>query len=344
MKNNSGDKNRSFNPFLTVVLIITIIALAWLSIRLINIMPGAFSSLASLAETVRQEPVNDGGEDLDSNDTDLSYIRVNSDTNMIDVGEDILITWDNLGRDGKYVFSYRCAEGLSLESYNTAEDRITLLDCAVEYETDESDELIIQAQSEKNRLTTVDYTINFIPENSTIASATGNDSFVVINDNIGDDTNTNEEEVEEEPVEEAGEETVPEPEVSYEPEYSYIIPVSDSNGRTDLAVRFLQTGRIVGDRFIPGAIERDENGAIQFEVKNYGTKTSGDWSYRLNLPIGGDFEAEDQEPLKPNERAVITIGFTADDDSRHEFIVRIDESSDQNSLNDAFRQTVRFEN
>ena len=87
---------------------------------------------------------------------------------------------------------------------------------------------------------------------------------------------------------------------------------------------------------------QDEKGAIQFEVKNYGSKTSDTWEFEVSLPNGGTYSSDEQEPLKPNERAVLTIGFPTTDDSQHTFVVTIDESTDRNSLNDRFTQTVTF--
>jgi hypothetical protein len=62
----------------------------------------------------------------------------------------------------------------------------------------------------------------------------------------------------------------------------------------------------------------------------------------MTLPNGGDFESKEQEPLKPNERAIITIGFPTNDKDNFAFEVTIKENTDRNSRNDQFTQRVNF--
>jgi hypothetical protein len=125
-------------------------------------------------------------------------------------------------------------------------------------------------------------------------------------------------------------------------EFAYAIPVSDPNGVTDLGTSYVGVGEVINQTFIAGPVSADNDGAIQFIVKNFGTKTSRDWSFSVTLPSGGTYESPTQEPLKPNERAVLTIGFPAGGDDSHTFAVSVDESSDRNSRNDSFSQSVAF--
>ncbi len=128
----------------------------------------------------------------------------------------------------------------------------------------------------------------------------------------------------------------------YEQEFVYTIPVSDPNGRTDISTKFISLGTIIGNTFFKGEVKQNSTGAIQFEVKNLGTKTSSDWIFKVKMPNETTFTSTKQSPLKPNERALITIGFNSDSDSTHTFVVTIDESTDTYSLNDRFSQTVTF--
>ncbi len=91
-----------------------------------------------------------------------------------------------------------------------------------------------------------------------------------------------------------------------------------------------------------GKIKTEEAGAIQFEVKNYGTKTSEKWTFDVKLPDGSTYTSKKQAPLKPNERAVLTIGFLSDDDTSHTFVVTLDEDTDRNARNDRFSKVVSF--
>jgi hypothetical protein len=129
----------------------------------------------------------------------------------------------------------------------------------------------------------------------------------------------------------------------YQQEYTYAIPTSNPNGRTDLGITYLGTGNIVDRQFLPGLVERGETGAIQFEIRNYGTKTSGNWEYTVILPNGDTYRSSEQAPLKPNERALLSMSFPAATANSHTFIATVSERTDRNQLNNTFSQTVRFQ-
>jgi hypothetical protein len=128
----------------------------------------------------------------------------------------------------------------------------------------------------------------------------------------------------------------------YTQEYVYEIPTSNPNGNADLGARYLFIGEIENNQFVPGAIAENAAGAVQFEVKNFGTKTSRNWSFTVSLPGGGTYESSSQSPLKPNERAVLTVGFSGADVRSHTFQVEVDLASDSNQGNNDFAQRVTF--
>lgn len=326
---------------LLVVTILIIAGLAWTSVHLIKLVPDAFSSLASLAESLNR---------TSSNQTFGSF-GVTSDKTLVNAGESVTLSWETASRPGSYTFSYQCADGVAVDLIR--DDGTQSISCDTNYNIGTVENLTIAIDSEKERYTDVTYTIAFLATNDISPRASGNASITVVNNAVSElatETTEEPEMPEEEPVEEPQEETPSEtpatpavsPTPTYEQQYTYAIPTSDPHGRTDLGVRFLNTGMIVGNTFFPQALLRGEAGAIQFEVKNFGTKTSGRWSFSVTLPTGDTYTADSQAPLKPNERAVLSIGFGEHAKSSYTFEVVVDETSDRNRLNDSFHQPVTF--
>ncbi|MCB9815051.1 hypothetical protein H6785_00495 [Candidatus Nomurabacteria bacterium] len=335
MKNESNNKSGLVLKFLAVLGFIgIIIIISWFSVMLVNVMPTAFSSLASLAEGLNQQSFT--GTD----DKEVKSFVVSSDTTLINSGESIDLSWDNNSVQGSYVFSYTCTDGVSLDIQD-ANNGLRNVACGANYNIGNTNSVTVTVESEKSRFENINYTISFLATNDTTPRSSGSASFTVINSSISefaaedggeDSEDNNETEVVTDPevaVEEPEVETpvTTPPAPTYEQEFIYSIPVSDPNGKTDLSTRYLSSGNIIGNTFFVGAIYQENSGAIQFEVKNYGTKTSSDWTYTMSLPGGGEYTSTKQSPLKPNERAVITLGFPTNDDSKHTFVVSIDEST-----------------
>ena len=321
-----------------------ILAISWLSVQFVQLIPSAFSSLASLAGNLQQQAY------VDKEEEPIQPIILTSDVSSVAAGQTVELTWEDVERPGSYTFSYECTDGVAVDLINIV--GIQSIACDTNYNIGDRNALSFTVDSEKEAETSVVYTLAFLGTNDLVPTYMVADT-VLIKDEVvvaNDDTDTSE------VVDDTETEVNPEPTtpVTVAPQtqtpvtpvttqqFVYQIPVSDPNGRTDLGVRFIQTGTISGNRFIAGLIERNDSGAIQIAVKNYGTKTSDEWSYSVTLPSGGTYEADDQKPLKPNEEAIISIGFTTDNSSSHTFRADIDESTDRNRLNDQFEQTVFF--
>lgn len=319
-----------------------LIAIAWLSVQFVQFIPSAFSSLASLAGSLQESKT-------DIEETKNGQIVITSDITTVSAGEIVEITWQNLDRAGSYIFSYDCTDGVAVDILNV--DGIQSIACDTNYNVGNRNNLSMVIDLEKGPETILNYTLSFLGTNDITSNSSVVDSLVIKNDEIEiiDDVAK---------VQDPNEDIKPEPDnsekvVETKPiikpvvpvatqQYVYTTPVSDPNGRTDLAVRFIQTGTIVGKTFFSGPIARNNSGAIQFEIKNHGTKTSHEWSYTVTLPDGSDYEAKNQVPLKPNEKAVITVGFPTDNSSSYTFKVTVDEPTDKTYLNDRFEQRVFF--
>lgn len=347
MQNDTSEKKDSILKILAITGFIGIIVfIAWASIQLVSVAPSAFSSLASLAEGVNSY------SKTTVEDREVDTLTVTSNTLLANSGDTVTVNWGTARANGSYVFSYECAEGVAIDLVNVT--GLQSIQCETNYNLGNTDTVSLVIDSEKNRYSDVAYSISYLGTNDTRPRAVGSAALTVMNSDVSSSLATNQD---------TTEETIPEspttppttpstpttpttPSTPQEPvytqEYIYAIPTSDPNGQTDLAARYLFVGKIENNRFEPAAIRKDETGAIQFEVKNFGTKTSKKWSFTVSLPGGGEYESSDQAPLKPNERAVLTIGFSGADQNAHTFDVAVFESTDRNTANNDFSHRVTF--
>jgi hypothetical protein len=333
--------------FTAVVLLLVLAAVAWLAMTVVQYAPTAFSSLASLADRMQ-------------GNAQVMQFVVTSDTKTIDSGETTTLTWAQANAMGSYTFSYACAEGVAVTAVGIDGDRG--IACDTTYNLGSATELTITATSEKAAYEDINYTISFLRQNSAEVAATAQGSLLIVNETLlaaatpeptepgtpAEPTpvasSTPAEPMLETPARTTSttptRPTTPPP--TTEIEYLYAIPVSDPNGTVDLATRFLNTGRITNNRFAVGALIRGTDSALQFEVRNLGTKTSQTWTYQV---VGPDstYTSPVQTALKPSERAVITVGFPGTRDTSHNFIVTITTREDRNRTNDRFVQPVSFQ-
>lgn len=130
------------------------------------------------------------------------------------------------------------------------------------------------------------------------------------------------------------------------------VTVSDPNGDIDLELTILATGILDRSRNRE-FVERDEvdgndTVAVKFQVKNIGTKSSGEWWYRAELPTdsGFTYDSEEQLELKPGERMEFVLAFTDIEDDRGtaEVEIEIDPSRDlDESSRSNNRETVEID-
>lgn len=300
-KKESATKTLAIVGFVALILFIV-----WLAVQIVSVIPSAFSSLASIADSVYNPQSN-------------QEIVIQTNSSVVNAGESFTINWTQMRGNGTYSFSYDCTDGVAVD-IRQGSGAITSVDCDESFELNSGiPSLDMRITSEKQRFSDIRYTITYSNEaleNDIVAHAI----ITIVNASIpagtvaGEDT-TVEEDEEETVVDE--EESTPTPTTGVtagEPtvieEVIYKIPVSDPNGKIDLRVTHLGVGTIRNGIFVPTAeIDTDTKGAIQFEIKNIGTKTADNWSYVVNLPSDIEYDAGSQKALKPNEKAVITVGF-----------------------------------
>ncbi len=339
-----SNKTKRTKAFIVIAFFAIIAFIAWLSVQIVAYTPNAFSSLASLAQGISQykEAIMDS-----------ESLTITSGLSAVESGKSATITWKKDERPGIYTFSYSCNEGVTVEIVSP--EGIRAVSCDMRYDLGDTDNVTLAVNSNKTQSINLSYAISFMRD-SDIGPIRIGEQTVAVTPTVtlvegdkkdgavlGENDKKDEEFVKDEIV--TPETPKPTPVVITEPktEYVYEIPVSDPNGFTDLATKFVGSGSIVNNKFVAGSIEREDTGAIQFEVKNIGTKTSKTWSYTVTLPDGDTYSSGSQSALKPNERATITIGFGTPDKASYTFVivVKVDDKVDSNN---SFKKSVSFTN
>lgn len=342
-----SSKTKRTKAFIVIVFFAIVALIAWLSVQIVAYTPNAFSSLASLAQGISQYK-----EAVFDNET----LPITSGLSTIEAGKSATITWKKDDRPGTYTFSYSCTDGVTVEIVSP--EGMRAVSCDMRYSLGDTDSVSLVVSSKKTESVNLSYAISFMRDSDIGPIRIGEQTLAVTPAVVVAATDTKDGAVlgetdKKEPEfvkDEIVTPTTPKPTrpapvviPPREPELVYEIPVSNPNGFTDLATRYIGSGAIVGNKFVAGSIEREDDGAIQFEVKNIGTKTSGTWTYTISLPDGDTYTSPSQVALKPNERATITIGFATPNKASHTFsvVVKID---DKNSGNDSFKKTISFTN
>ena len=338
---------------LAIIGFITALALGvWLAVQAVRYAPEGFRTLASLAEVVYGK--------------DARFV-VTPEKNIVNTGESFRINWTTMRREGTYTFRYTCTDGITAEVRDMGGN---LTEAVCESDTalsPESGETEIVFTSNQKRFTDVPFTVTYTPSVNMEAEEEQTAMVTVVNVALADDRLANADDTEDtadtteepegevasaedtqEPANPAPTAPKPTPTIS-KPVVTTAIPVSNPNGYTDLAVRFIAIGSFNSDteRFTPRtSLDTDMHGALQFEVKNVGTKTSSNWTYHVSLP-GEDtdsYTSLSQLPLKPNERAVITIAFgdVTQDTGTDRIRVEVRGGSDTTSSNNSFSQSVKI--
>lgn len=338
--NQEAQKNSVIKVLAIIGFIGALLFAAWIAVQAVRFLPTAFSALASLAESMREEQ-------------DAPFTLVASDS-IIQTGDTLTLSWSALRADGDYTFSYQCTEGVFAQMYTPNGDVISI-DCDTEMTiADKQTNTRIIFESEKTRFTDVLYTVRFIPAN-TEDERVEDGVVTIINPNISSLAEAPADEDTVEPEEEAPTPTAPTPTTTGGTQTGgYItvpttvtkIPVSNPSGYTDLAVTFIGVGtyNTATKKFTKrSSLEEGERGALQFEVRNIGTKTSSTWYMSATLPTDPavTYASGAQTGLKPNEREVITLQFeNASDSDSDRVVISVTGGNDTLTANNTVTERV----
>ncbi len=324
-----------------------IVLLVFIAVKVVTFIPGAFSSLASIADSVY-------------NYERTPSITLTTPNSVVKSGESFTIGFSEQKRPGTYSFSFTCATGVVVETRKGSSD-IQSIDCGKAFPLEKDQTAIdIVVTTDTQRFTDLDYTIIFTPSDPRIGAITQDGRVTIVNASLPTTTNMDPKPEVVKPevvVEEAPATPTPAPVTpapvkpvagtpTYIEEVIYAIPTSNPNGTIDLRVTFIGVGTLDGKNFVLAKeLESNEGGAIRFSVKNIGTKTAEEWSFKANLPADIDYTSGDQKALKPNEEAIITLGFTsAGETGTESFGVTATAKGDINTKNNSFTWAVKVVN
>lgn len=329
------EKKESLTKVFAIVGFIAIILFAvWLAVQIVSLIPSAFSSLASLADSVYNY----------DKQQDLVVATPNS---VVNAGESVTVTWTKMRKEGVYSFTYKCTDGVAIDAKNAAGEVVSVA-CDTPFSLDGKTSVDLIVASEKFRFVDVSYTITFSQIGVKNSALSTTKTITIVNPSVPT-AGTAQTPATQTPATPtvAATTTVKTPShVAGTPttvkKYIYVVPTSNPNGKIDLQVTYLGVGTLNGKVFTPAtAIRTDQNGAIQFEIKNIGTKTSDVWDYTAALPASITYASGPQLALKPNERAVITLGFEGVTQvGAQKFGVQLNAKNDVNKTNDAFTWSV----
>lgn len=348
---NQESKSGAIKTLAIIGFIAAVIAGLWITVQVISFIPSAFTSLASLADSLYGQGKT------------LSF---STEKDVVNSGESLRITYKPVRSDGSYVFSYRCVDGVTAETRNS-DGTIVRFDCEQEVTvasgvlTNVDQIAEIMFTSEKGRFSDVPFTLAFIKVDTTKVLYEKNGIVTVVNATIPQTGLV----IRDTPTKTVGNPVVAKPATSpvvakpvtktpqpvlhkKVPVVVTTYPVSNPNGFTDLEITYLGVGDMRNGIFVPNTVlKTDSPSAFQFAVKNIGTKTSDDWTFSAQFP-GSDessFNSSVQSPLFPSERAVMTIRFTALDRTGTKSLnARAMTSSDVDNGNNSFAKSVQISN
>lgn len=326
-----------------------IVLFIWLIIQGVRMFPSAFSSLASIAETIHTyRPRGD--------------LEIHLEKNIVNSGEAFILTWNDMGK-GTYTFNYTCADEVRF-SVRTDAGVLQDVACTENLTLPEGvTGLFVSVESRSQRFSEVPFQITFDPERGdnkitkgtvTVVNATvpqiahGDTDMPKVEIPASEATSTPETPAVSTPQPAAPTPaTQPKPAVPTQPASTVVAlyPQSLPNGYVDLKISYLGVGRILNGVFVPeSSFDEDDRAAFRFEVKNIGSKTSGEWSYDLLLPGNVPYHSDEQAPLLPNERAIFTVGFDLleSNDRVVSLKASTETANDTNSKNDSFEWSVKI--
>ncbi len=318
MNETNTIKSLSIKVLAIIGFFATGVLIAWLFVFVIKIAPSAFSSLASIAESIQSyHPINE--------------ISIATENSVVNSSESFQVSWTDMKQAGEYHFTYICTPGVTL-SVRDGDGLLAPIKC-----TDiltlpaTAHGIFVTITSDEIRLTDVPLKVTFTnPEKNislssemkiTVVNATipVREEFpTVVTPVVTPEPEKTESALEPVVV------TTPEPQPTSTPRpkaptmtTTVVYPQSNPNGFTDLKVTTLGSGILKNGVFTYTAkYDRDLRNAIKFDIKNIGTKTSGSWTFKTLLPSGVVYESPVQIPLKPMEHVEFTLGFDLEDNSK----------------------------
>lgn len=331
-------KDRVMKTLAIVGFVAVIMLGVWLAVQIVSLMPKAFSSLASIADGVY-------------NYQDTVELEVTTQNSVVNSGSAFLVGWNKVPKEGSYTFSYACTDGVSVDVRDDTGNESVVSCGEMLHLGKDTASLEVTIASERRRFTDVAYTIGFVEEGHEEALATSHNMITVVNPSIPqsdviaqqeDENDTNPEDTEEDVTEDNNQTPVEDTDTE---DTAADVPLTPSEPEpyVDLAVTLVAVGELdANGNFIKRAsIDEDARGAFQFEVKNVGTKASGNWNFDATLTSGVVYTSPAQASLGTQDRILFTLGYDDVGGSGvKRFGVNINNAADVNAENDYFAWAV----
>jgi hypothetical protein len=315
--------------------------IAWASVAIVNYAPKAFSSLASIAQSINNYKGSVG------QDTTLT---ITSDVVKTTVGTPATVSWEKAKNEGTYSFSYQCIDGVALDVVDT--EGLRSITCDTAYNLGDIDKVTVVAESKKEKEIALNYTVSYTSDSGVEPARKVDGSLTIVNESVGagdvlasNDTTDWKDVVPTKPITNTVVEVVPKdatpaPAPANEPKPT--TPIVTTPGYSDLSARFLSTGIISGNTYTAKTITKSDEAAFQFAVTNLGTKASAPWSYTVTLPVGDTYTSPTQNPLIPGEEARIALGFPITESTTYKLVVVVATTGETNLQNNNFTQSLTF--
>ncbi len=256
-------------------------------------------------------------------------ITFNLKTHNVEMGIPFILTWtDKISQSGTYVFQYECREGVSAQTKNS-DGLVKEITCDTPFSFENEDNSItLNFFSTKDRFVDLPITITFISKDSTEVTQQGSTLLTLINKKLQGEGSSLQEKITTDNFISRGAKTRETRLIGTKNNI-----VNNPSGTPDLKVKVLATGvvdKITNDFTPSNAIKTKDRAAIRFEVRNVGTKESGQWSFIIDLPLSSGtyvFRPDDkQRSLKPGERVEYTLGFDSIDrtSNKAEAVINVD--------------------
>lgn len=348
MENSHGGKTAAIKTLAIIGFFATVGLIVWLLVQGLRVVPGTFASLASLAESLQRY----GG---------TTELTIATEKSVVVSDESFKLAWTDLGMKGTYEFSSSCVEGVEVEVQGDGERVSIPCTQALSLPADVHG-LFVSIKTRDERFVDVPMHVAFKREDGETLIAS-DATVTVVNASIplagtpeiaGADENATTSPSETIEPEVVAETPTPAPQPAPAvtpvpkptPTYTTVVtkPTSNPYGTVDLKITYLGVGEMNGNTFVSASnFDRSERNGLKFEVKNVGTKISGTWTFKIELPSGITYTSDAQPVLMPTEGAIFTLGFDMDEEETAKTVTvkgTVSEKNDAVKSNNTFSHVV----
>lgn len=283
----------------------------WGSVQIAKAVPTAFSTIAAAIASLTSVfiPANSAEE-----------VVVSASALTVPAGTPVTVSWQHVNKreEGSYTFRFNCADGVHFTS-NAGGQANAMIFCNIPFNfLNDGNTLVVTPESSKNRFVDATVFIDFTPNGASAPTLTGSLTLTIVNEDLSTSPGTVSPTTPITPAPTTPVTPAPQPpKVTTFPPTTVTAPVSDPNGRVDLAVRVIEVGVVNKTTGVftasstPYRNSQEYRIAVRFTIENVGTKTSPNFSFNAVLPTlpSHIFSSPVQQNLNPGDRIEYTLAF-----------------------------------